>query len=131
LALDRLLTNPELATSLACAARKRVEEDFSIERTAQRYLDLFDSFGKRPQPKGSLFFWQALTIHDPKPLPWLLFKAFVLNLFTRSVVMEIGSFRIPTPKLAFDHWRTRRRAWITRVVVRAKHVFGIKGTILR
>ena len=40
-ALDRLLTDPELRQRLALAARAKVEACFTIERSSQQLLDLF------------------------------------------------------------------------------------------
>jgi len=45
-ALDRLLTQPELCGRLACAARHRVENSFSLERGSTRLLALFQRNGQ-------------------------------------------------------------------------------------
>jgi glycosyltransferase involved in cell wall biosynthesis len=45
-AIERLLGDPELAADMAAAARERVEEGFSLERSAALLRSLF------PQPAG-------------------------------------------------------------------------------
>ncbi len=47
-ALTTLLENPSLAQTLGMAARKRVEEQFSITSVAQQYIHLYESMLRRP-----------------------------------------------------------------------------------
>jgi len=39
--IDRILTDPALAANLAAAARRKIEDEFDVERCAGALLDLF------------------------------------------------------------------------------------------
>src|SRR5262249_40093821 len=46
-ALDRLIRDPHLREQLASNARKRVQADFPIQRTAEAFADLFSTLVTR------------------------------------------------------------------------------------
>ena len=69
-ALERLLGDRALATKLADAARARIDEEFSLEGVARRYLELFDSLPER-RPISSARFLARLAVSDLRSPGWL------------------------------------------------------------
>lgn len=111
-AIERLLDDRELAARLARAGRARVEEEFTLDGVAGRYLELFDALPRGHAPSLPRF-WIRYTLSDLTGLTHLLLRGLV-----RDAVIFLG------------FTRGFARAAITAVVVRAKKALGIERDIL-
>ena len=75
-AIERLLSDRELARKLARAGRERVESEYAIDVVARRYVALFDTFGERRRV-SFLGFLDRYRRSEVKPLVWLAARGLV------------------------------------------------------